>query len=482
MLTTDEDSRAIVYDLGLTAPAPANGEIVYLDNHDMLKREPLDAQQAAQSLAVRNRAIACAAAGGALALFPPPHQFLYPLDSAANYQYVWRGKGWRDQVPEWSIGVRQPPEGDKRNVPWINAPPSTAQHLSTFCLLAPGDAEECLKRVRRYTHGDRLQKLPGYTTFTSHYHIEHTLDYLKKNQQSGTDGIPPDLKRPPFVDTFQSHGFDIVHLAEFHMGWSDEFFAKRLEQLQRMHAECARLSSDKLLLLPGEEPNAHLGGHWISLFPKPVYWTFRRAPQEPFVEEQPPYGKVYRVGNPADVLRLMEAEHGLMWTAHPRIKSSVGFPDAYREETFFASDRFLGAAWKAMPADLSLPRLGSRSLDLLDDMANWGHPKYVLGEVDVFRVQPDYELYGHMNANYLRLDRVPRYADGWQSVLDVLRRKILCDDRRGADSRIHGRRPPQRRNREARRRCTRRNCRGPGLDVSAGIPGYRLRRRHSCRS
>ena len=50
-----------------------------------------------------------------------------------------------------------------------------------------------------------------------------------------------------------------------------------------------------------------------------------------------------------------------------------------------------------MPADLSLPRLGSRSLDLLDDIANWGHRKYVLGEVDVFRVQPDYELFGHTN-------------------------------------------------------------------------------------
>ena len=36
--------------------------------------------------------------------------------------------------------------------------------------------------------------------------------------------------------------------------------------LKAMHDECARLSDDEFLLLPGEEPNVHLGGHWISFF------------------------------------------------------------------------------------------------------------------------------------------------------------------------------------------------------------------------
>src|SRR5205085_8183131 len=65
--------------------------------------------------------------------------------------------------------------------------------------------------------------------------------------------------------------------------------------------------------------------------------------------------------------------------------------------------------------------LGKRVLDLMDDMANWGQRKYVLGEVDVFRVEPEHELYGHMNINYLQLDKLPRFEDGWQSVLDALR-------------------------------------------------------------
>jgi hypothetical protein len=133
------------------------------------------------------------------------------------------------------------------------------------------------------------------------------------------------------------------------------------------------------------------------------------------------YGTVYHVGSPADVLRLMEEEQGLMWTAHPRVKGSTGFPDGYREEPFFRSDRFLGGAWKAMPADYSSPRLGTRVLDLLSDMANWGLRKQALGEIDIFSVRPEFELYGHLNVNYLQLEELPRFSEGWTPVLEALR-------------------------------------------------------------
>jgi hypothetical protein len=70
---------------------------------------------------------------------------------------------------------------------------------------------------------------------------------------------------------------------------------------------------------------------------------------------------------------------------------------------------------------LSLPRLGSRVLDLLDDMSNAGLHKFVIGEADLFRMEPDYETYAHLNINYVKLDRVPHFTEGWQSVLDALR-------------------------------------------------------------
>jgi hypothetical protein len=173
-------------------------------------------------------------------------------------------------------------------------------------------------------------------------------------------------------------------------------------------------------VLPGEEPNVHLGGHWTSLFPKPVYWILNRAPGEPFEENRPGFGTVYRVGSSADVLRLMEKENGLMWTGHPRIKGSIGYPDAFWDEPFFRSPRFVGGAWKAMPSDLSHPRLGASVLNLLDDMSNAGLRKHIIGEVDLFRVEPGYETYAHMNVNYLRITRAPRFSEGWQPVLSAL--------------------------------------------------------------
>ena len=55
------------------------------------------------------------------------------------------------------------------------------------------------------------------------------------------------------------------------------------------------------------------------------------------------------------------------------------------------------------------------------------------GEVDVFKIDHTHELYGHMNVNYLQLDRIPRFDDDWPPVLDALPpRPVLRDDRRGA--------------------------------------------------
>jgi hypothetical protein len=121
------------------------------------------------------------------------------------------------------------------------------------------------------------------------------------------------------------------------------------------------------------------------------------------------------------MMKLLEVEDGLAWTAHARIKASSWTPDIFRHEDFFISDHWLGAAWKAMPADLAHDRLGRRVLDLLDDMANWGNRKYVLGEVDVFKLDHTHELYGHMNINYLKLRHVPGFDQGWKGVLDCLR-------------------------------------------------------------
>jgi hypothetical protein len=421
VVRTDKDACAILYDAGLTSTAPDWKTVAWLDTGDRLRRVRATSQKAAAPVAARHRAIVAEGDGGSVAVFPPPHQYIYPLDFADNFKLIWHGRGFQNQGNDWGVGLRQPPEGDKRFVPWVNAPPGSSQRLGVFYLLSRGKAPEALKEVRKFTHGDRFRKLPGYVTFTSHYHIEHTLEFLRQQKAQKTAGVPRGLEEPPFVKTFKALGVDIVHLAEFHIAHTAEVNAQRLPLLKALHNECRRLSDGRLLVLPGEEPNVQLGGHWISLFPRPVYWLLHPRRGTPFEQKVKGYGTVYAVRDARDVLRLMEKEKGLMWTAHPRTKSSYGFPDRYRTRDFYRSGHFLGAAWKAMPADLSQPRLGKRVLDLMDDMANWGQHKYVLGEVDVFRVQPDYELYGHMNINYLKLDKLPRFDDGWQPVLDALR-------------------------------------------------------------
>ncbi len=422
VLSTQQDGRAIIYDTGLASAAPIAQSVAWNDVAGKLQRIPLDAAAPATPVAVTGRAIVMESKSGCVAAFPAPHQFFYPLDEAFNLKFVWHGRNYSGLVNEWGFGIRQSPEGDKRHVPWFNAPPNTQQHLGVFYLLSSGDAAQTLAQVAQYTRGDHFKKLPGYQTFTSHYHIEHSLEFLRKQKEQATNGVPRGLEIPGFVKTFKSRGVNIAHLAEFHFQDGSKIpEAQRLSQLKVMHDECARVSDDQLLVLPGEEPNIQLGGHWISLFPKPIYWTLNHPAGHPFVETVKDYGTVYHTGSPEEVLQLMEKENGLMWTAHARIKASIGFPDAYKDSAFFRSEHFLGAAWKAMEADLSRPTLGWRVLNLLDDMNNWGDKKQAIGEVDTFRMEPDYETYAHMNINYLKLDRLPRFNESWQPILDALR-------------------------------------------------------------
>ncbi len=421
IVQTQKDARALLYHAGLTGdPAGKNVSWIGLDD----KVHQVEAiSRPAEPVKTRHRTIALETESGGVAVFPPPHRYFYPLDEAYNLGFNWQGRGFMEQVPDFGIGIRQDLEGDRRWVPWSNAPPGRMQELGMFWLASQDRGEKLFERVKAYTHGDRFPALPGHKTFTSHYHIEHATSVIDARKKTGKASLPPALKHPEFVEVFKDAGVQIVHLAEFHnrLGRLRRDPGKTLPLLQVLHDECARLSDKSLLLLPGEEPNVHLGGHWISFFPRPVMWVLNRAKDKPFTEMHPKFGRVYHVGSSEDVLKLMEREGGLMWAAHPRIKGSTGYPDLYQEQPFFKSDRYLGGAWKAMPADLSRPRLGWRVLDLLDDTANWGAGKYIVGEVDIFQVDRTTEFYAHANVNYLRLERIPRFEDGWAPVLQALR-------------------------------------------------------------
>jgi len=423
---TDQDRRAILYDAGLVVSAPSKLSFAWIDTEGTLQREERAAGTPDHHLAVRHRTLIAEMGSGSVACLPPPHQYFSPRDLTENLRTVWYGREHRGLDDRFGFGIRQSERGGGSFVPWFNAPPGTDQRLGVFYLLSSGGAEEALEQTLRYTHGDRFPELPGYHTMTSHWHMAIAAAALKEQANGGARSTSD------FVAMFKKMGVEIVHLAEFHGdGHPQDPGPLRLAEMQAMFDECKRLSDNEILLLPGEEANTYLGssrpgketGHWMYLFPKPVYWTMKRSGAQPFVEAHPPYGPVYHVGDGADMLRLLERERGLAWTAHARIKGSSWTPDIFRRQDFYLSDRWLGAAWKAMPADLSHDQLGRRALDLLDDMCNWGQKKYLPGEVDVFKLDHTHELYGHMNVNYVRLepDQLPRFTDGWQPVVDSLR-------------------------------------------------------------
>ena len=219
-------------------------------------------------------------------------------------------------------------------------------------------------------------------------------------------------------------GVDASMIMDFHGdGHPADLTDLRLDELDAYFRALKAQSDPEFLLIPAEEANVHLGGHWSVVFPKPVYWFMNRPKnaQASFEMQHPKYGKVYSTANAQEMLDLVRREGGYMYQTHPRTKGSTGFPDKIFETEHFRDPRYLGAGWKAMPSDLSSPRLGDRSFDLLDDLSNLGMRKKIFGEVDMFQFDHTHELYAHMNINYIRLDRLPSF-DRWGDALEPLAR------------------------------------------------------------
>jgi hypothetical protein len=356
----------------------------------------------------RYRTIAARTAGGAVAVFPAPHQYFFARDFTTNMGYLW-SRAWRGQV---ALGIRQLPDDNTAFYPWMNAPPGTSQRLSLFLWLTDAAPESALGEVRRFTNRDRFPALEGYKTLAAHWHFAYTVQAMEK----GFDWTPP------FKPVLREMGVDAAMIADFHGdGHPRDTGETRLRELEAYFRACRAQSDAGFLLIPSEEANVHYGGHWAVAFPKPVYWIMSRPPGTAFATPDPKYGTVYRTGSPEEMLELIRREDGIAYQTHPRTKGSMGFPDKIRESAWFRDPAFIGAGWKQMPSDLATLRQGLRSLNLLDDMNNWGLPKLLLGEVDVFQIDSTHELYAHMNVNYVRMPELPSF-DNYGRMLEALRR------------------------------------------------------------
>jgi hypothetical protein len=58
----------------------------------------------------------------------------------------------------------------------------------------------------------------------------------------------------------------------------------------------------------------------------------------------------------------------------------------------------------------------------MDDSSDWApKPKFMLAEGDTYTKWPDDETYPQLAVNYVKLDRVPLFKEGWGAVVDALR-------------------------------------------------------------
>jgi hypothetical protein len=392
-----------------------------------------DVNQQSVALRARNRLAILENGGGSIAFFPPSHKFFFAREIETNLGFVYYRKTGANS---FAIGARQA-DGEEPYRPYgvsdakwertarearhhihnfalYNAPPGTWQRMPVYYYLNAADGRATQEAVMAFTHDDTYKALPGYKVMVSHFHM-HFNDTLA---DAGTIDA-----HPAWVDVFRGLGINIANMADFHGdGHAKDTGPLRFKEQKIYFDGCRRFSDRNFLLIPGEEPDDTLGGHYITTFPKPVYWSQTRAAGQQFEENDPKYGKVYHVGTPADELEMLKREQALMWQAHPRTKGSTGYPDAVREMPHFLSDRFLGGSYQSLPVDQSEKRIcEKRCFNLLDDMNNWTGPKYLIAEGDTYMKYPDDETFGQLTVNYVKLDRVPKFDEGWMPVLRALR-------------------------------------------------------------
>lgn len=406
-VSTDEEDVAFFYDAGIEFLAPAqlrpgrnmDTPYAYYDTDGRLHNESANGLQPERvAHKVRYRALATAAGQGSVAAFPAPHQYFFPRDFTSNLSHNWH-RSWRGRV---ALGIRQVRDTNWQFYPWMNAPPGSEQALSLFLVVGAGSPESVLEDALRYTNRDRFPVLEGYKKLVAHFHLAFTEQALEQH----ADWVPP------FKPVLQAMGVDAAMIMDFHGDLHPRDLTDlRLREMDSFYEACKRQSGKDFLLIPSEEANVHLGGHWGLVFPHPVYWWKNRPHGGSFVSKHPKYGTVYSTTDAGEMMEMVRREGGWMYQTHARTKGSTGYPDAIRETEHFRDPRYFGAGWKAMPADLSSPRLGERALTLLDEMQNWGLDKRLLAEVDVFQFDHTHEVYAHMNVNYVKAERLPTFED-----------------------------------------------------------------------
>jgi hypothetical protein len=437
--STNEPSVAYIYKAGLKGfTINPDSKLVWRDNARAWQEYSFGGSPNTDpvNLRARNRFEILDAGSGSLAIMPPPHKFFFARENEVNLGYVYYRK---DNATSFSLGAMQPERGEGY-APWgasdeewtrrvgtsreevenyalYNAPPGTQQHMAVYYYLSPTGDRATQQAVMAYTHDDVFKPVPGFKIVTGHFHF----DLNEMLRDRGTLDF-----QPGWVPVLRSLGVNVVYLGDFHDDSDIRDPGPKRFMEQKVYFDASeRLSDRDFLVIPAEEPNVYLGGHWYLMTPKPVYFSHAtpRPANQSFEENDPVYGHVYHLGSADDVLKMVNQEQGIFWTAHPRTKNSEGYPDTYKDKDFFLNDRFIGASWESLPLDLSEKRLCEvRCFGTGDDMSNWApKPKFLIAEGDTYTKRPDDETYPQLAVNYLKLDHVPSYSETWAPIVEGIR-------------------------------------------------------------
>jgi len=95
VVSTRQERRAFLYDTGLASESSAANRLAWIDTEGKTREAEPGSTTEDRHLAVRHRTIVAATPGGAVACFPPPHQYFFPRDLTDNQQTVWYGRNHR---------------------------------------------------------------------------------------------------------------------------------------------------------------------------------------------------------------------------------------------------------------------------------------------------------------------------------------------------------------------------------------------------
>jgi hypothetical protein len=441
---TNEPWVAYKYDAGLkgfsTATMP---RVIWRDTGGWAHQHQFGGPKAIGLSGIRaaNRVLVAEGARGSVATFPPPHTFFFTREVDVNLGYVFYRN---DGSGTYSIGVTMPEaESDtfpqyEQNYALYNAPPGTWQKMSMFFYASPESGETTRQAALAFTHSDVFKPVPGYKTLVNHFHLR----VVDRMRAGGFDTPLQDLI------AMKAIGLNLIGLSDFHADSlaAGDYGPARFRD-QKDYGEVSRRLSDKdFLVLPWEEPSVAFGGHYNVMWPKNVFWSKTNrtggggrgggAPVQegasvttlPFTENDPTYGKVYHTGNADAMQQLLDAEGGYWYHAHPRTKSTAGFPDATWGTKYLKNDRYLGVAFKpGMGQDNSEATMCEwRCFDAVDTMNNMNAglgigPKFVIADIDTYRKGPEDDLYANFPVNYLKIDTVPGPDQDWSPVLKAMR-------------------------------------------------------------